>query len=233
MLVFIFSYAIFQNSTRNKCVKIFSGDQPIVPRAWEDIRLFIFNYLSNIRIYCSTLSYLIFPSAPNLLSRVYGFVTNNNGFWTGWLELLTISFTFSLNHNQLQQLTINDCPRLAPFSFSSPAFPFFHNCQLQNSTLFHPLCTDATENTACIVNRLFTVPLPSNRSPIVPRVCFCGNVFSDPLPNNGHVTDWIENNSCNTFSVVACGYFGRCLEMGLTVTIFSYFCGGYSSSTRL
>jgi hypothetical protein len=27
-------------------------------------------------------------------------------------------FTFSLNHNQLQQLTINDCLRLAPFSFS-------------------------------------------------------------------------------------------------------------------
>jgi hypothetical protein len=32
---------------------------------------------------------------------------------------------------------------------------------------------------------LFTAPLPSNRPPIVPRVCFSGNVFSDPLPRNG------------------------------------------------
>jgi hypothetical protein len=43
--------------------------------------------------------------------------TNNNGFWTGWLELLIPSCTISLYHNQLQQHTINDCLRLAPFSF--------------------------------------------------------------------------------------------------------------------
>jgi hypothetical protein len=28
---------------------------------------------------------------PNILSRVYGSVINNNGFWIGWLELLTPS----------------------------------------------------------------------------------------------------------------------------------------------
>jgi hypothetical protein len=38
-------------------------------------------------------------------------VTNNNGFWIGWLDLLALLY----KHNQLQQLTINDCPRLAPF----------------------------------------------------------------------------------------------------------------------
>jgi hypothetical protein len=42
-------------------------------------------------------------------------VTNNNGLWIGWLYLLTSTFTISLNHNQLRQLTINDCLRLAPF----------------------------------------------------------------------------------------------------------------------
>jgi hypothetical protein len=31
------------------------------------------------------------------------------------LDLLTLSFTVTLNYNQLQQLTINDCLRLALF----------------------------------------------------------------------------------------------------------------------
>jgi hypothetical protein len=42
-------------------------------------------------------------------------VTNNNGYWIGWLDLLTPSFTIALNHNQLQQLIINYRLRLAPF----------------------------------------------------------------------------------------------------------------------
>jgi hypothetical protein len=49
-----------------------------------------------------------------ILSRVYGSVTNNNEFWIGLLDLLTPSFTITLNHNQLQQLIINDCLRLVP-----------------------------------------------------------------------------------------------------------------------
>jgi hypothetical protein len=47
-------------------------------------------------------------------------------------------------------------------------------------------------------------------------------VFSDLLPSNGHSADYIENTSCNTFSIVACAYFGRCLEKGLHVTILSF-----------
>jgi hypothetical protein len=50
-----------------------------------------------------------------LLQRVRGSVTNNNGFWFGWLDLLTPSNKIILNYNQLQQLTINDCLRLVPF----------------------------------------------------------------------------------------------------------------------
>jgi hypothetical protein len=51
------------------------------------------------------------------MSRVRGSVTNNNGFWIGWLDLLTPSFTVTLrpNYNQLLQLTIDDCLRLVPF----------------------------------------------------------------------------------------------------------------------
>jgi hypothetical protein len=69
---------------------------------------------------------------------------------------------------------------------------------------------------ACVLRAL-----PSNRYPIAPRVCFCGNVFSDPLPSNGQgaVHIRVHNASCNTFSIVACAYFVRCLQMGLHVTI--------------
>jgi hypothetical protein len=60
--------------------------------------------------------HLIFlVSITIIMSRTYSFVTNNNGFWIGWLDLLTPFFTITLNHNQLQQLTIIDCLRLAPF----------------------------------------------------------------------------------------------------------------------
>jgi hypothetical protein len=38
-------------------------------------------------------------------------VTNNNGFWIQWLDLFTLLY----NYNQLWQLTLNDCRRLAPF----------------------------------------------------------------------------------------------------------------------
>jgi hypothetical protein len=31
---------------------------------------------------------------------------------------------------------------------------------------------------------VFTVPLPSKNCPFIPRVCFCGNVFSESLPSN-------------------------------------------------
>jgi hypothetical protein len=36
-----------------------------------------------------------------ILSGFRGSVTNDNGFWIGWLDLLTPSFAISLNHNQL------------------------------------------------------------------------------------------------------------------------------------
>jgi hypothetical protein len=38
---------------------------------------------------------------------VYGCVTNNNWFWIKWLHLSTPCIKMSLNHNQLQELTIN------------------------------------------------------------------------------------------------------------------------------
>jgi hypothetical protein len=49
------------------------------------------------------------------MSRVRGSMTNNNGFWIRWLDLLIPSFTIALIYNPLEQLTINDCLRLASF----------------------------------------------------------------------------------------------------------------------
>jgi hypothetical protein len=51
-----------------------------------------------------------------------------------------------------------------------------------DSIALQNLRTDPTENiVACCQKCLFSGPLPSNRRPIFPRVCFCGNVFSEPF----------------------------------------------------
>jgi hypothetical protein len=55
-----------------------------------------------------------------VLSRGRGFVTNNNGFWIEWLDLLT---PFPISLNQLRQLTINDCLRLAQFWLDYECLP--------------------------------------------------------------------------------------------------------------
>jgi hypothetical protein len=55
------------------------------------------------------------PTSENrILSRIFGCVTNNNGARLGWLDSLILSFTVTFNHNPSQELTINDCLRLAP-----------------------------------------------------------------------------------------------------------------------
>jgi hypothetical protein len=114
---------------------------------------------------------------------------------------------------------ISSFRRLTPlysFILLQFSFSFFHTYQLRNSTS-HGL---QGEHNLCCSQSLFTAPLTSNRSPIVQQVCFCGNVFSNPLPSNEHSADHIENNSCYIYSVVPCAYFGRCLKMGLHVIIY-------------
>jgi hypothetical protein len=52
-------------------------------------------------------------------------MTSNNGFCIWWLYLLTpFFFTVTLKHNQLQQLTVNDCLRLAQFFWTATFFSF-------------------------------------------------------------------------------------------------------------
>jgi hypothetical protein len=78
----------------------------------------------------------------NIVSRVYGSVTNNNGFWVGWLDLLTTSFTISFNHNQLQQLKINLQPK--PSSLTAEDSPHSHSRSkakvMLRPTVSRPVC---------------------------------------------------------------------------------------------
>jgi hypothetical protein len=87
------------------------------------------------------------------------------------------------------------------------------------STELKPLCTAPTES-PYFLKTLFTAPLPSNRYPTSPLVCFCGNVLSDGLRSKRHGADHMENTSCDTFSIIAYAYFGYCLAIGLHVTIY-------------
>jgi hypothetical protein len=68
------------------------------------------------------------------LSRVRGSMTNNNGFWIGWLDLLTPSFIFTLSYSQLQQLTINLLPRNRSILVLLLQFSYNFWTQLLNST---------------------------------------------------------------------------------------------------
>jgi hypothetical protein len=52
---------------------------------------------------------MVVTTSDNKISRVRGCVTNNNGFWIGWLALLT---------PPLKSLSINDCLKLAPFCWT-------------------------------------------------------------------------------------------------------------------
>jgi hypothetical protein len=69
-----------------------------------------------------------------------------------------------------------------------------------------------------IVLGIFTYPLPSNKRPIVTRVGFRGNVFTEPLPSNG---------LCVAIYLL---YIGLCLRKDPYIYIF--LCIVYSSHLR-
>jgi hypothetical protein len=79
------------------------------------------------------------------LSRVFGSVTYNNVFWTGWLNLLTPS-TITRNHNLLQELTLNLQPNPSSLTAEYPIHsrsrsrsPTDSNWTLGNTVVFHKL----------------------------------------------------------------------------------------------
>jgi hypothetical protein len=90
-----------------------------------------------------------------ILYHVYGSMTNNNGFWIRWLDLLTPSCAICLNHNHITTAHNKWLPktRYILVLLLILLSQFSHNCQLRDSTLLYPLCTDVKENTACIVDK--------------------------------------------------------------------------------
>jgi hypothetical protein len=53
----------------------------------------------------------------------------------------------------------------------------------------------------CCQECVFKAPLPSSIRPTVPRLCFCGDVFADPLPSNGYTCHNSVNND-NTIEYI-------------------------------
>jgi hypothetical protein len=112
------------------------------------------------------------------------------------------------------------------FQFSNPIIQFSNllltkdSCYIDSARTTQE--TRATCQTACSLaitrTGLGAYYIENTSSVVRMRVSSqsCG-----PLPSTGHGTDHIENASFNTLSSVACAYFGRCLEMGLRVTINS------------
>jgi hypothetical protein len=56
-------------------------------------KLFVISYL----VVIPSVRKLLIIRFALILSLVRRYVTNNNGFWIGWFDLLTPSFTISLN----------------------------------------------------------------------------------------------------------------------------------------
>jgi hypothetical protein len=106
---------------------------------------------------------------PLELSRVYVSVTNNNGFWIGWLDLLTPSVTISLNRNQLQELTLNLQPN--PSSSTAEDSPHSRSTILYNWTTLTLMSSrhgPHTENTALLLLRVCLLGFPRDRYPASP-----------------------------------------------------------------
>jgi hypothetical protein len=141
-----------------------------------------------------------------VLSRVYGYMTNNNGSCIQWSDLLTAYFTISLNHNQLQQITINNW--LAPFSFSLYSnfwFTIYSRTIRRRDIHCPPMDICEPHRKHCFLYCCIYSMLHRNGSyPIVacmfvvayfcrlylttgclPRICLHGNMFTESLSSNG------------------------------------------------
>jgi hypothetical protein len=136
-------------------------------------------------------------------------VTNNNGFWTGWLDLLALLlllYPIITAHNQSSAETFFlECRGLSPFCFSF--YDWLQTTFVAPINLRHGPRTENTLRIAyprktCLrrsaTNILYCWPevfidtLPSNGRPIV-VTRLSGKVFTGPLPSNGYVSQYFFN----------------------------------------
>jgi hypothetical protein len=144
-------------------------------------------------------------------------VTNNNGFWIGWLDLLTLfqSLLITINHSVIANLPASQITRTRSILIHvlrcTPSILilwlwFFHNSlttselQLQFSNLpsyrfsLYSLWSDAMENTvSCVASRVYLT-----------------------LYSNGSSADHKKTPLQYCWPCVCCG---RCLALGLFVKL--------------
>jgi hypothetical protein len=134
----------------------------------------------------------------NILSRFYGSVINNIGFWIGWLDLLTTSFTISLNHNQLQELTISLQPNPSSLTAEDSLHSRSRSPTHSNSTTLTLISSQhgpRTGNTAVLLLRACLLGFPRDRYPVSPLARWL-------LPSNCLGANHIENTA--SILLVAC-----------------------------
>jgi hypothetical protein len=128
---------------------------------------------------------------PDILSRVYGSVTNNNGFWIGWLVLLTASFIIIRNHKQLQELAISLQPNpsflAAEDSLHSRSLSFSDTLQL-NYVVIASRQGPRTENTDLLLLRACLLGFSSDRYTASPLTLWL-------LPSNDLGANHIESSA--------------------------------------
>jgi hypothetical protein len=139
-----------------------------------------------------------------IVSRVWGSMMKNSGFWVGWLDLLALLY----NYSHLQQLTIHGCLRLVPFltelqvssllhDWLSSDFQvghFFSFCGLLVNTpqLNTELCCECrmialswTELSFCNFKASRIETTISNSSSVTASIPCRRNVLTEPLSSNG------------------------------------------------
>jgi hypothetical protein len=90
--------------------------------------LCLFDYFYQFYAILIIMAHTSYQKDIKILSCVYGSMTNNNGFWIGWLDLLTASFTITHNHNQSSvEPFFLDCQGLTPFLFSFYVWLLMYN----------------------------------------------------------------------------------------------------------
>jgi hypothetical protein len=105
-------------------------------------------------------------------------VTNNNGFWIWWLDLLALFY----NYTELRQLTINASLRLAPFLTglrvsSLPLWWMTSHCSHTEILLNAGSRISRTEISWTELNSMRTASKSPLRTVNCPSVCCHGNLF--------------------------------------------------------
>jgi hypothetical protein len=140
-----------------------------------------------------------------ILSLVYGSVVNNNGVWIGWLDLLTPSCTITRNYNNSQssgELFFLYCRELAPFSFSLWFYSvlyYLYNLEAdpwKTSVAQQWIYANHIENTSCDTVSILHLQHHCIATEVI-RILSAYSLSRECLP-------------------------GRCLEMGLHVTIYKH-----------